>query len=260
VRRTRAGTRNVAPDLFCSHIGITGIGTHSLYCRPYTSDAERSSSKSLHNMQKTCGDGAIVAHPLFHAGDGGSLPTSPLQFTIVEIGVSGTHEGHEGMRLAAELNRKWHSVLPRTDLGNLLCGNMSLAYAAEYEGRYYAVGIWSQPIIRALCDGHTLELRRLAICSQAPKCTASRMLRIMRTMIQRKMPHIDRLISYQAVDVHRGTIYRAAGWRVSGKVVAARPQRVSGSRQRATGPLQTTSRKVRWELLFNRCSLMKPKK
>jgi hypothetical protein len=180
--------------------------------------------------------GAVVAHPLFHAGNRGSIPTSSLSFHFEEI----------AMREAAALNRRWHSMLPRTDLGNLLCGNMSVAYAAEFDGRHFAVGIWSQPIIASMCDGHTIELRRLAVCHECPKNTASRMLAIMRRLVKRKMPHLTKAISYLAVDVHAGTIYRADGWQPDGPIVEARPQRMPGSKQRATGPLQTTSRKQRW--------------
>lgn len=184
------------------------------------------------------GVGAVVAHPLFQADSSGSIPTTPLQFSIVEI----------SMRVAADLNRRWHSLLPRTDLGNLLCGNTSVAYAAEFDGRYYAVGIWSQPIVRQMCDGRTIELRRMAICCDAPKNTATRMLSIMRKMVKQKYPTMNKAISYQAVDVHHGTIYKAGGWSLVGAVCNARPQRLPGSNQRATGPLQTTSRKQRWEI------------
>jgi len=184
------------------------------------------------------GDGAVVAHPLFHEGDGGSIPTSPLSFSMYEV----------DMRTAADLNRQWHSMLPRTDLGNLLCGNMSVAFAAEYDGRYYAVAILSQPIIRSVCDGHTIELRRLAICSEAPHNTATRMLSVIRKMTKQKFPHLTKMVSYQAVDVHVGTIYKAGNWRPVGQVVNARPQRPPGSPQRSTGPLQTKSRKLRWEI------------
>jgi hypothetical protein len=158
------------------------------------------------------------------------------------------------LRLARELNATWHSMLPRTDLGNLLAGTTTVAYGASYDGNWYAVAIWTQPIIASQCDGHTIELRRLAICKSAPKNTASRMLRIMRRLVTRQFPQITRLISYLAVDVHAGTIYRAAGWKPVGDVVAARPQRFSNvnKKTRATGPLQTESRKQRWELLLQR--------
>lgn len=185
-------------------------------------------------------DSAVVARPLFQEAGGGSTPTSALQLRLDKI----------GMRTAQELNRQWHSMLPRTDLGNLLCGNTSVAYAAEYEGKYYAVAIWSQPIIRSICDGATIELRRLAISKEAPKNTASRMLSIMRRLVKREFPQMTRAVSYLAVDVHQGTIYKAAGWTPVGAVVAARGQRFSGvnSRTRATGPLQTRSAKQRWEI------------
>lgn len=193
-------------------------------------------------MTNTRGDSSIVQNTLFNQwGDGGSRPTSPLQFEFVEI----------DMRTARKLNRKWHSMLPRTDLGNLLCGNMSAAYAADFEGRFYAVAIFSQPIIRAIAkDMKTIELRRLAICGDAPKNTASRMLSVCLRLVKKKYPQMARCISYLAVDVHQGTIYKASGWKPVGEITAARPQRPRGCKQRATGPLQTTSRKQRWEIIL----------
>lgn len=182
-------------------------------------------------------NGPVIAEPLFYAESGLRLESSK-QLQIVEI----------DMRSACDLNRRWHSMLPRSDLGNMLCGNMSVAYAAEFAGRYFAVAIYSQPIIHALCDGKTIELRRLAICSEAPKNTASRMLAIMRKLVKKKYAFLEKAISYLAIDVHAGTIYKASGWAPAGKIVDARPQRLTGSKQRATGPLQTTSRKQRWEI------------
>lgn len=185
-------------------------------------------------------DSVEVAYPLFQAEGGGSIPTSALQLHLYEI----------GMRQARELNFAWHSMLPRTDLGNLLCGSTSIAYGAMYDEEWYAVAIWSQPIIRSMCDGKTIELRRLAIRDEAPKNTASRMLRVMQMLVKRKWPYLTRAISYLAVDVHKGTIYRATGWTPQGDVVDARPQRFSGvnPNTRATGPLQTRSRKQRWAI------------
>jgi len=183
--------------------------------------------------------GAVAARSiLIQSADGGSIPTSALQLRMVEI----------GMREAQRLNREWHSLLPRADLGNLLCGNTSAAYGALFGGRFYAVAIYSQPIVRAMCDGSTLELRRLAVSSEAPKNTASRMMAVTGRLVKKRYPQTNRLVSYLAVDVHKGTIYRAAGWKPVGGIVDARPQRKRGSRQRATGPLQTTSRKQRWEI------------
>jgi hypothetical protein len=183
--------------------------------------------------------GAVVANPLlFGTTEKGTLPKSATYLKIVEI----------GMRLAQRLNKVWHSMLPRTDLGNLLGGNTSVAYGAGFDGKWYAVAIFSQPIIHALADKKTIELRRLAICHEAPKNTASRMMAIMRKLVKKKYPQMEKAISYLAIDVHDGTIYKAAGWKAVGKITEARPQRKFGDKNRATGPLQTKSRKQRWEI------------
>jgi hypothetical protein len=185
------------------------------------------------------GDGVQAAYPLFHEEGRGSIPTSPLQFEFEEI----------QLRLAQELNAKWHSMLPRTDLGNLMAGSTSVAFGALHGGNWFAVSIWTQPIIAAMCDGHTIELRRFAICKEAPKNTASRMLSHDRRAIKKKWPFLNRAISYLAIDVHHGTIYKASGWHPVGKVCEARPQRFTRqTKQRSTGPLQTKSRKQRWQI------------
>ncbi len=188
----------------------------------------------------TRADSVVVAFPLFQGEGGGSTPTSALCLEVEEI----------NMRLAQELNAKWHSLLPRTDLGNLLCGSTSVSYGALFDNAWWGVAIWTQPIIRAVCDGATIELRRLAIHSDARKNTASRMLAVTRRLVKQKWPHLMRAVSYLAVDVHKGTIYKAAGWTPVGDVVTARPQRFSNVNRntRATGPLQTNSRKQRWEI------------
>jgi hypothetical protein len=110
-----------------------------------------------------------------------------------------------------ELNRKWHSRLPR-------CGNtwIGFAYGAIFEESIYAVAWWSHPVARMLGDGKTLELRRMAVGPDAPKCTASRFLAVMTRLIHREHPEVTRLVSYQDTEVHAGTIYKAAGWTPEG--------------------------------------------
>jgi hypothetical protein len=84
----------------------------------------------------------------------------------------------------------------------------------------------------------------MAISSVAPKNTASRMLRVMRLMIERRFPEIVKLISYQDTEVHKGTVYKAAGWRPIGS------SKVSGKgwNTRERSKMQTTADKIRWEL------------
>jgi len=146
------------------------------------------------------------------------------------------------MKRAQNLNALWHSVLPIASLGWL---NRYVAYGAEFEGQWYAVAIWTDPIAaNRLADGpRLLELRRFAIAPDAPKNTASRMLGIMRRKLKIKFPDVIRLISYQAVEHHSGTIYKASGWKA---VACSEYQEWHPGLSRAEP--QTKSDKIRWEL------------
>ena len=146
----------------------------------------------------TRGDCIRVVHPLFQEEGSGSIPTSPLQFEF----------GRCPMPVALTLNKEWHSRVP--ELRNQTGKN--IAFAAIFEGRYFAVAIWGEPIARMLNGKGMLELRRMAISPDSPKNTGSRMLRVMRLLLRKEQLGVQRLISYQDSDVHQGTIYKAAGW------------------------------------------------
>ena len=188
-------------------------------------------------MKKECGDSVIVSvtRSLFQARDGGSIPTSPLQLKIIEI----------KPQLASELNEKWHSRLPRIHWSNIVRNTHYVCYGAEYDGRWYAVGIWSSPVAQnRFKDGkQILELRRLAICRDAPHNTATRMLSIMIKMIKKKFPDIKRLISYQDTEVHKGIIYKAGNWIRSNETKFT--SWTTKNRQRNKD--QATGLKIRWE-------------
>lgn len=147
---------------------------------------------------RVCGDSIRVVHPLFPVEGGGSIPTSPLQLVF----------GWIPIKTAVRLNELWHSRLPDFRWPLDKCQ----AIGAEYAGLFYAAAIWSHPVARNLNHQGAHELRRLAIAPEAPKNTATRMLRVMRLMIVKRFPMMKRLISYQDVAVHSGTIYKAAGW------------------------------------------------
>lgn len=153
------------------------------------------------------------------------------------------------MERARELNRHWHSVLPKTNLGNLKRNRRSVAYAAEYDGAYYAVAIWTDHVAanRLRLGGLKMELRRMAISSLAPKNTASRMLSWMRKDLQRRWPELVGLISYQDTVAHAGTIYAAAGWRRVDTTHSLTDWSVNGRIRNAE---QSKSPKVRWEWSF----------
>ena len=136
-------------------------------------------------------DDVTVAFPLFQAGSGGSNPTSALDlhFSRIERDVF------------QSLNRLWHSSMPKIN------SSFALAhYGAEFDGRFHAVAMWSNPVARLLPQRSWLELRRFAIGPESPKNTASRMIAWMVRDIRRSFPGVERLISYQDVSRHAGTI------------------------------------------------------
>lgn len=182
----------------------------------------------------TRADVVRVAYPLFQAGGGGSTPTSALDLLVDRI----TKEKF------LELNRAWHSRLP--ECGNLFDQRVSIgtwAYGAVFDDIIYAVAWWSGPTARLIDDGKTVELRRMAIGPDAPKNTASRFLAIMTRLIRKEFPHVRKLVSYQDVNVHTGTIYKAAGW-IQGRYHRGH-ERDCPSRRRP--PVQKLADKIRWE-------------
>lgn len=146
------------------------------------------------------GDSVRVAYPLFRVEGDGSIPISPLQLEIIEIST----------KLSKSLNSLWHSRLPHYETGYL--DSTRICYGALFKNRWYACAIWGMPISPSLPYDTWLELRRMAIADDSPKYTASRMIKIMTLLIRKKFPQIKMLISYQDLDVHSGTIYKASGW------------------------------------------------
>ena len=195
----------------------------------------------------TCGDSSMVEQLAFQLAEGGSIPTSPLHFNIKQINV----------QAACDLNAKWHSRLPKVIAGNIYRNRHYVCYGAEFQGNYFAVGIWSSPVAanRFKNGNNILELRRLAIAPDAPFNTATRMLKVMRLDIKKRFPNVTRLISYQDTEVHQGTIYKASGW-ISTAVSDGISWSVTG-RKRNTD--QTTATKVRWEFKLREEQEQEPK-
>jgi hypothetical protein len=175
----------------------------------------------------------VVEQLSFQIKDGGSIPTSPLQFVVREISPI----------LACELNRRWHSRLPELDWSNVTRNRHYICFGAIYKGQWFATGIWSSPVNQAFDMDTVLELRRFAIAPEAPRNTASRLLKIMIGLIKKHLPYIRRLISYQDTQVHNGTIYKASGW---GAVAHTTYRPWDKTRKRK--PSQSTADKIRWEL------------
>jgi hypothetical protein len=101
-----------------------------------------------------------------------------------------------------------HSRLPQVQAGPWM-----YAFSASHpETReMYAAALWHNPSARTL-PPEWLELRRMAVKDGSPHCTASSFLQQMVRQL-RLLGH-RHFISYQDLDVHVGTIYKAAGWSV----------------------------------------------
>ncbi len=117
---------------------------------------------------------------------------------------------------------------------------------------FFATAIWTNPIAANLPQHTWLELRRMAIASDAPKNTPSRMLSVMTKLIKRKFPIIERLISYQDIEVHKGTIYKAAGWikgqeHKGGSWNRPNAKNLSGSPRTRPDLNNAVGPKIRWE-------------
>lgn len=181
-----------------------------------------------------CADDARVACPLFQGEYGGSKPTSALQlrFSTVEKSVF------------KNLNGKWHSRLPQ-----IKSFYFKVCYSAEYDNIIYAVAAWSNPVARLLPQHTWLELRRFAIAPDAPRFVASRMLGWMRRDIVKRFPDVERLISYQDMETHTGTIYKASGWKHAENFKPrARGWIGWGNQPRKGRTNQAVAPRMRWEL------------
>jgi len=145
------------------------------------------------------------------------------------------------------LNKLWHSRFPQIDWSNVVRNRHYVCYVFEHDEIAYAVAIWSSPIAaNRMKDGERLlELRRMAIASDAPKNTASRMLSLMRNKIKQKFPDLLRLVSYQDTEVHKGTIYKASGWSIAHSQENATDWTTS---KRKRTKAQSTAPKNRWEI------------
>lgn len=182
-----------------------------------------------------CAESIRVMHPLFRGEEGGPTPTSAL-------GVKDLRVERIPFERAKELNRLWHSRLPRMGTG-FIKKQPFLCFGAMAGDICYAVAIWSNPVARNLPQQTWLELRRLATAPDAPRNSCTRMMRVMALLIRRNRPEIERLISYQDTEVHTGTIYAAAGW-----VLACESDGGEWDRPGRPRPsVQSKASKNRWE-------------
>lgn len=162
------------------------------------------------------------------------VPESPKLLNLKEV----------GLKYAMDKNSEWHSRLPITSHSNMIRSSHKIFYGAEYKDHCFAVAMWTDPVAnnRMSKEYVRLELRRLAIAPDAPKYTATWMISKMVKDIKNRFPDINMLISYQDTEVHTGTIYKAANWKLD--TISKFQDWTTGSRQR--NQLQSKSDKIRW--------------
>lgn len=162
------------------------------------------------------------------------VPSSPKFLNLREVSVN----------YAMEKNQEWHSRLPITSHSNMIRNAHKIFYGAEYQDHCFAVAMWTDPVAgnRMSKDYVWLELRRLAIAPDAPKFTATWMISKMVKDIKNRFPDITKLVSYQDTEVHTGTIYKAANWRLD--AVSKFQEWSNEKRQR--NALQSKADKIRW--------------
>lgn len=172
----------------------------------------------------------MIAEPLFWS-QAFEEPKSPTELEVVPIKA----------QLASRLNEIWHSRLPKIHWSNIVRNRNYICYAAKKDGVYIACGIWSSPVNQNFDFDTYLELRRLAVSDYCPKNTATWMIAKMVKDIKTRLPKIEHLISYQDTEVHLGTIYKAANWRVD-----AETKFNSWGNSRNRSKDQSKADKIRW--------------
>lgn len=182
------------------------------------------------------GSSIRVMRPLFQVEEGGSSPTLPLSVSDMWVEQIGFEHAHE-------LNKLWHSKLPRMGTGFCTKMNSYYCFAATYKGIAYAVAIWSHPVAPNLPQHEWLELRRMAVSPERPVNTCSWMLSKMISILRAKCPQITTLVSYQIIGEHSGTIYKAANWKETAINKDGEWNRPGRSRPEA----QAKGAKQRWE-------------
>lgn len=108
--------------------------------------------------------------------------------------------------LVQRLVNEWHSVLTAPQ-------GWKVAFLLSAGETIIGVATWGRPVARLEDQEATLELTRMAL-HNAPKNAATWFSARMRRYIRTNFPQVTRLISYQDVDRHVGTFYKADNWKL----------------------------------------------
>ena len=148
-------------------------------------------------------------------------------------------------QVACMLNELWHSRLPNIHWSNVVRNTHYVCYAFSWKQAIIGVGIWSSPVAQnRMKDGKKiLELRRLALSELCPFNAATYVISQMTKRIKIKFPELIKLVSYQDVGVHTGTIYKASNWKIGAET---KLMDWSTAKRKRT-KLQSDAGKIRWD-------------
>lgn len=155
-------------------------------------------------MKTFCADSSTVELPLFQGEDGGSIPTSALQFIVRKI----------DHRTAKYFVETWH-YSRRIPTGK------NISYAAFIGNTLYAVivfGIGVNPYqAKFLGVNRVLEIKRMCRIEPPNKNhPLSRFIAIASRLVKKEFP-FDCLYAFADPEQgHEGTVYRASGFKLHG--------------------------------------------
>ncbi|MGQ9498206.1 MAG: XF1762 family protein [Desulfotomaculales bacterium] len=123
-----------------------------------------------------------------------------------------------------------------------------ISLGVYYREHLVGVMMFTHPCARFEDQEHTLELSRMVLLDCCPRNSESRSLGLAARWVKRNMPQIRRMVTYaDPAQGHRGTIYRAAGWRFLGNT-EGRPW----SHSRRVRRDAAVGRKLKFELILHR--------
>jgi hypothetical protein len=160
------------------------------------------------------GGGSIDGNaPEHHSGEGGSIPTPPLQISTKEIRLE-----RISMTLADSYSIKYH-YLHRT------AKNSKIAFGIFAADDMRGIMIWGLPVAKIKGQYGTrwyqLELRRMYCDPSLPKNSESRCLAVAARLLKQLFPNCRLLVAYSDLSHgHKGGIYKAAGWIFAGRIAA----------------------------------------
>lgn len=154
-----------------------------------------------------CGDSLKAEQLTFPWGDGGSIPTSPLQLFIKPV----------TKQIVQDIYRKWHYLGSQGFISsynfaayfnNQCLGGISFGPPSAWETVY---SIWGHKNQQGI-----FEIKRLVMCDTCPKNSESRFIRIAIKLL-RAQTTVRAIITYaDSRQGHTGIIYRASNFTYRG--------------------------------------------